>query len=804
MSDLLRELRLALRGFRLRPGFAATVILTVALGVGVNTAIFSFVRGVLLRPLGYAEAGRLYALWEDRSARQGPPREWTGRAVMREWQQRNRTFSGLAAQVGQQVTLTEGDTPRPLPLARVTVAYFDVLGVAPVLGRGFLPDEAKPGAPLTVVLGQNLWRTQFHGDPAVVGKTLSLDGTAYTVVGVAAPGFRDPFSGSVEAWTVLPQDPSIQDWNNAYIRVVGRLAPGVDASGARADLGRVAREIAELQPTDYRAVGVALQPLREAVTDGARQPLLVLFSAVGMVLLLVCANVAGLLLARGGGRARELAVRVALGASRGVLVRQMLVECMALAVAGGALGVLLGGWSVTLLRAAAQGMGMPRVEDVRLDAGVLGFALGAAVLSGLIFGLLPALLQSGAPASRLRGGGRGIAGGGRARHGLVVSEVALALALLVGAGLLGRSLLAMTRVDPGFRAEGVLTGRLRMPSALIADDGRLRDTVDRVLAGLGREPGVVAAGAVSTLVMSGGDEDRTYVVEGRAVAPGEEPGAEFKVVTPGYFPTLGVQLLAGRLFNASDDPAAPRVALVNGELARTIFGQESPIGRRLRIGDVRNPEEPWWTIVGVVAPVHDQALDRAPAPEILLPFAQAPRRSMAIVVRTAGDPLALASALRSAVGGVDTRLAVGGVRPLVELVEGTLGVPRLLAGLVGCFAALALLLAVLGVYGVMAQAVGERRREFGVRLALGAAPADLLRLVLRQSARLALLGVAVGLLLAIALGLGMASLLFGVRPLDPVAWGAAGIALVVASLLAALAPARRAAGLEPAIALREE
>jgi putative ABC transport system permease protein len=805
MSHLAQDLRYAFRTLAKSPGFTAAAVLTLALGIGANTAVFSVVNAVLLHPLAFPQEDRLVTVWEDLSARGGAAADWTGRSVFQEWR-RTEAFSGLTVTAGWAAAVTDGDRPEMIPGARVSPSYFTVLGVDPAPGRGFLPDEETPGKDHVVVLSRGLWEQRYGAEPSVVGSTLDLNGTPYRVVGIAPEGFRPPIESDAQLWSPLDVDPADPDWGNYYLRVIGRLAPGVGVEAAEAQLESVMDRLGEEHPADLRGVGVALEPLRTTVAGDSRTPLLVLLGAVLLVLLVACANVANLVLARAFARDRELAVRTALGAGRRRLVAQLVTESLALAAVGGALGLVMGLWGMEVLKAYAPA-GTPRLDEVGLDGSVFLFVLAATAITGLLFGLVPGWLVSRSPvATALHEGGRTGSSAGRARlrAGLVVAELALGLALLVGAGLLVRSLVALHAVSPGFEPAGITSGRLLFPSARFPEASQAAAFVDRAIERLESAPEVASAGAVSVLPLSGSQIDVSYVVEGRVPPPGEEPAADYRAATPTYFETLGIPVVRGRSLGPGDDADAPLVAVVSEELARRAFPDEDPVGRRIKVGGVRDPESPWITVVGVVGGVRDNALNRTPDPEIYLPAAQRPSRVMRLVVRAERPGVELAETLRGAVAALDSSQPVAEVVDLETLVRDSLAPQRFVTGLLAAFAAMALLLAGVGIYGVMSYAVGRRTHEIGVRMALGARPREVLALVLRQGALLVALGLGLGAIAAWGVGRGIAGLLYGVEPGDPATFAAVAGLLALCSLAATLLPALRASRTDPVEALRSE
>ena len=805
MDRLRQDLRFALRSLRVNPGFTAVALLTVALGIGANTAIFSVVYGVLLRPLPYAEPGGLVTVWENREQRDGPAAEWTGRSTFSDWRERNRTFEGMAAVTGWAPNLTGSDRPEVLAGAAVTPGYFSVLGVNPAMGRVFLPEEETPGNGDVVVVSHELWGRRFGADPELLGQTLMLNGQSRTVVGILPPGFRPPIVAGAEIWMPFPIDPTREDRGGYFLRVVGRLGAGVTRAAALADMSRVAAGIAEENPVDYRDVGVTLTSLQSTVVGPVRTALWVLLGAVGLVLLIACANVANLLLARASVRERELAVRAALGAGRARLARQLLTESVVLAVAGGALGLGLGVWGIELLVRFAPA-GMPRVTEIGLHPTVFAFALMVSILTGLLFGLAPALNLSKSGADALREGARGSSSGAgaRLRGGLVVVELAMGMAVLVAAGLLLRSFAQIQSVDPGFRVENALSARILLPSARYADLASITTFWQQLEERLRTRPGIREVGAATVLPLSGNINDISFGIEGRLPREGEEPAADSWRATPGFFQAMGIPLIRGRFFDEADRDGALPVALISQSLADVHFVDEDPIGKRIKVGGVRDPESAWWTIVGVVGTVRTRSLTQVPEPEIFVPAAQRGARAMSLVVRTDGEPTALAADLRETVWSLDPDLPVSQLASLEDVFAASIGPQRFMSWLLGAFAALGLVLGAVGIYGVMAFMVGHRTREIGIRMALGARPVDALRVVMGRGLVLTALGVALGLVGALAASRALSSLLFEVTPTDPVTLIAVSILLAGTALFACYWPARRATRVDPIETLRYE
>lgn len=806
MNTLQQDIRYALRSLRKNLGFTTVALMTLALGIGINTAIFSVVYGVLLQGLPYPEPERLLTVWENRERRNGPPTEWTGRSTFSDWRAQNRVFSGMAAVSGWGPNLTGIDRPEVLNGALVSPDYFSVVGIAPVRGRAFLPEEEIPDRSDVVVLSHELWQQRFGGDPEIVGKSLMLNGRPNVVIGVLPPGFTGPIVSGAQLWSVLPIDPTRDDRGNHFLQVVARLNPGVTAEAALADMNRVAANIAQENPIDYGDVGVSLVPLRDQMVGPVRTPLLVLMGAVGLILLIACANVANLLLARASVRERELAVRTALGAGRSRLIRQLMTESVVLALGGGLIGLALGVWGTEVLVRMAPA-GLPRVAEIGLHPAVVVFALIASVLTGVVFGLAPAfgLSRPGTvQALRERSSGTSSEAGGRVRAALVVIELAMGMAVLAAAGLLLRSFAELRAVDPGFHVENALSARMALPSARYPDAAAIASFLPQLEERLRAVPGVRDVGAVTVLPLTGLVNDISFGIEGRLPAPGEEPVADERRATPGFFTTMGIPLLQGRLFEASDRQETLPVAIISESLARRFFADRDPIGQRIRVGNVRDPEAPWWTIVGVVGSVRSRALDQIPEPEIYVPLAQRPSRGISLVIRANGEPTGLAPAFRETVWALDPDMALSGLATLEDVFSSSIAPQRFISWLLGAFAGLAVLLGAVGIYGVMGFMVSRRTREIGIRMALGARPADVLRSVMGRGLWLTIGGLALGLVGALAASRTLSGLLFDVSPTDPLTLAGVAVLLGATALFACYWPARRATRVDPMVTLRSE
>ncbi len=797
---MLNDLRYALRMFRKNPGFTAVAVVTLALGIGANTAIFSVVNGVLLQPLPFPQPDRIMALWQNDLA-DGVVKNTVSMPNFLDWRDQNGVFEAMALYTLGAVTVAGPSAPVRLRTATVSEGFFDVMGVAPALGRAFRPADHRQGAAPAIILSRAAWQASFGSDPSIVGRQVRLDGQSATVVGVMPAGFT--FPRRVDAWRAVVIDrANMPGRGMVYLQVVGRLEPGVTLARARAEMSAIATRLEREYPVANPGVGITVLPLREDQVGDVRPALLVLAGAVGFVLLIACANIANLLLARGVARQREITLRGALGAARGRVARQLLVENLLLAALGGAAGLFVGLWAFEALRALLP-PNLPRVDEIRLDGLVLAGTFASALVAGLVFGLVPALRASRVDlADALRE--RAATGGGRRlRNGLVVAEVALAMTLLVGAGLLVTSFARLQTVDPGFDADHVLVSSLALPAGLYAEPARQVAYFDRLVADVSAVPGVEAAGVTTTIPLQGSELDLSFAIEGRPEpTPDDTPDAEFDAVTPGYFGAVRMRVVAGRGFRASDDAQAPPVVIVSQALADRYFPNESPVGRRIRVELGDNP--PFREIVGVVNDIRHAELGTPPLPTMYVPTAQAPFHFGQLVARTAGDPAALAGAVRSAIRLADPALAQGTVRPFQDVVSASVAQPRFRSLLVGGFAFLALALAMIGLAGVLSYSVSLRTHEIGVRMALGARPGAILRLIVGEGVGLAAAGVLVGLAGAVALSSTVRSLLFGVSAVDPGLYTALAIALAAVAALASYVPARRAARLDPMQALRAE
>ncbi len=812
MHPIMQDLRYGLRRLRQSPGFTAVAVLTLGLGIGANAAIFSVINTVLLRPLGYREPDRLvtvehhYPSLNDLHASVSVP-------GFLAYQQLGQIFEKAAVQSGWVPTLTGRGDPTRTVGSRVTGDYFPLLGVDPVLGRALQPDEAQAGHDRVVVLSQAMWQRVFGADPAVLGQSLVLDGESYEVVGVMPGGFRDFFNQRAEFWVPLSFTPAQQDpnrWTNEYLAFTGRLRPGESYAQASADLAAYGLRLRTDNPDRFSPDwGLVTTTLNEKARGPMRNALYLMLGAVGLVLLIACANVANLQLARAASRGREIAVRVALGASPGDLMRQLLLESILLALAGGLLGVLLAVWSVPALLSLGGGRGLPAATDVRVDGAVLLFALVVSLVTGLVFGLAPAVRVARTSLHEsLKEGGRGVAadrGGLALRRSLVVATVALALMLLAGAGLLIRSFGRLVGVDPGFQPTHLLTFGVALPQVKYANDTVQIAALTRVADAIGAVPGVTSVGGTSVLPFGGQWSTSSFSVEGYQTPPNAPgPWGDMRTVTPGFLPTMGVELLHGRQFTALDRAGSPAVTIVDEEMANRFWPGQDPVGKRITFNNLTDSSIAWITVVGEVRHTMHEGLDAQARVQLYFPLAQNGLPFLGYAVRTSGDPRGLIPQLRQALASVDPDLPMSNVSTMDELIEGTTGPRRFAMLLLGAFSVLAAALAAIGLYGVMSYTVTQRAKELGVRLALGARPGDVLSLVLRQGVRLALIGLGIGLVASLALSRLIRGMLFGVSATDPLTFVLIPLLLLAVTLVATWVPARRATRVDPVAAMRAE
>jgi putative ABC transport system permease protein len=820
MMGFASDLRYALRGMRQRPGFTAVAVLTLALGIGATTAIFSVVNGVLLRPLPYDRPDQVVMIWgwrkQKAQAELSVPEYW-------ELQEQAHSFQRVAAFADGSVNLTGSGTPERLQMGYFTASALPLLGVAPAIGRGPTVDDDLPGRPPVVLLSDGLWRRRYGADRSIVGRTVILDDAPTTIIGVMPPAFQLPlhFSGSeMELWGPLQLDPASdrreRGWH--FLQMMGRLRPGVDAAAAEREVAALARRMRETYPNDYLpGFTASVRPVDDQVVGDARPAILLLLGAVGLLLLIACANVASLLLARAESRQREMAVRAALGAGRGRIVRQLITESVVLAAIGGTVGLLLAVWGVRALVLAAPSS-VPRLGAIEVDGWVLTFAAVASLSAALLFGLAPALHAGRVDlATTLAEGGRwgsSSAAGQRFRRGLVVGQIALALVLLIGAGLLAQSFLRLRQVDPGFDPDHLLTARVELSSVSYQHSPEIRALYEELLRKIQAIPGVQSAAGVRALPMTGRVDigDWSFVIEGEFSTPPAPPDwhpGDWQVVTPDYFQTMRIPVLQGRGVDPGDQPNSPGVVVINQTLARQVWPEGNALGRRVLLGGGA-VDSVWRTVVGIVGDVRRRGLSDEPRPEMFLPHAQFPAgtgtatRSLYLAVRSSGDAARLAPALRAALDEIDPNIPLAGVQTMEQALGSWAAERRLTMLLVTGFALVALTLGAVGIYGVVAHQVVRRSREIGIRMALGAVPREILLLVLSQASGLAGFGIAAGLAGALMVTRLIGALLFRVQPTDPMTFLGTAVVLALVTVLASLVPALRAARVNPIETLRSE
>jgi putative ABC transport system permease protein len=811
LEALWRDLRYARRTLGRSPGFMLVVLLTLALSIGANSAIFSVIDGVLLKPLPYPHADRIVRLFFSSVAF---PRFPLNPFDFRDLRARNHSFSALAAFTHRDVQLSGSGQPRRLTGFRVTAGYFQVLGLRPELGREFDRDDERPGSGQVVILSDRLWRTKFLGSHDIIGKKITLDMLPYTVVGVMPPGAEHPgneyhplaYGAAVDVWRPFTFNGNPSQRGSHYMEGIGRLKLGVTAAGAQAEMNTLIGEIGR-EHGGYKGWHMLVEPLYRVVVGQDEHLLLVLLGAVGLVLLIACANVANLQLARATVREREIAVRLALGAPRRRLIRQMLTESLLLAFLGGGLGVVVAMEGVRVLVALLPA-GFPRAGAIHVNGQVLVFTLLVAVATGFLFGLLPALRVSGADLQQgLREGGRTFTGGrrhARFRSALVVAEMSLACVLLVGAGLLLRSFVNLLQMNPGFRPQHVLTASLSLPDANYRTPAAVAHFYDRLTRNLASAPGVKYAGVGTDVPWTGYDENEGgFTIDGKKPPPGEEFHARYHSATPDYFRALGIPLVQGRFFTEADNQGAPSTLIINEAMARLYWPDESAVGGRITYSDHPKAKD-WMTVVGIVGDVKDKPADSGAKPAFWWPVLQAPFRQMSIVIRTNSGAAQIVAELRREVHRIDPTLAVADIRLMDQIANAGFSTARFTFFLVGLFAALAILLAAIGIYGVISYSVNQRSHEFGLRIALGARRWDVLRLVTFQGIKLAIAGVALGVAGSLALGQVMRSLIYNINSADPLTFTLVSLGAILVAALAGYVPARRAARADPMSVLRAE
>jgi putative ABC transport system permease protein len=797
-----RDLIYAVRGLRKKPLFTAAAVLTLALGIGANSAIFTVVNAVLLRPLPYPAPDRLMMLWTY-NPRQGYDKDVSAYPNFDDWRRQSASFEAMSAYFDANFTLTQAGDPAQIEGAIVTPGFFETLGVAPALGRTFGAGEAARVA----ILSHGLWQTRFGGDPAMVGRTVMLNSVSYEVLGVMPASFAHPEAAAV--WTPLaPSErlaPLMQSRTAYWLQVVGRLKPGIDRRAAQSEMDMLAAALERQYPDANAGIGVRLVPMREEIVGDVRQPLLLLFGTALLVLLIACANVANLLLARAASRQRELAIRTALGAGRRRLIAQLLTESLVLATVGGAAGLLLAAWGIQALPSLAPS-DLPRLTGVRLDTSVILYTSLASLVTGLAFGAAPALQSAAATAGeflkeRGRAESQGVRGR-RLRAAFAIAEVAVALVLVIGAGLLIRSFVAMNKVALGFDPRGVLAVRVELPRARYSQDGQITAFFNDLSSRLRALPGVQAIGLGSSIVRA--PQSSTISVQGRPAPPPNvrNVSVPYDSVTPEFFTTLRIPLRRGRLFTSGDGPATQRVVMVNESLARRFFPDDDALGKRITYDDPTDAQARWLTIVGIVADTRRGGVDREPRAEVYYPVTQLPDRRMYVLVRTSGDPLALVRPAQAQVWAIDSNQPTASVRSVEAILADAQANRRFTTLLLGLFSIVALALAAIGIYGVIAYSTEQRVQEIGIRMALGASRTNVLTSVLKEAVMIGVGGLALGMAAALALTRFLSGLLFGVGARDPMTFVALPLGLLLVAVLAALIPATRAVRVNPVVALR--
>ena len=807
MNSIIKDIRFALRGLLKHPGFAAIAVITLALGIGGSTSIFTVVDAALLRGLPYKSPDRLYHIWENTPKKEFPKREFSY-PDYQDYQQNN-VFEGLAAYTGGGVILSGQGDPENLNSPRVSANFFSVLGVDPILGRTFQAGEDTQGGPKVTILTYGLWQRRFGGDPGIVGKALTLNGESYTVVGVLPANFQFALR---PADLFTPYQPTQNQLTRRFMHgtnLIGRLKSDKSVSDAQAELSLIASRIEQQFQDSHAGTTARIVPLQEEVVGSVRPILLVLLAAVGFVLLIACANVASLLLTRSLSRQKEVAIRSALGASRSRVIRQFLTESMLLSIVGGAAGLVIAYWGVPALVAVlpqSQLNAMPFLTALHLNAGILTFSFALSLLTGLIFGLAPAMQSSKLDLNEaLKEGGRqtSIGAGHRLRSAMVVTEIALAVVLLVGAGLMMKSLFRLLKTNVGFKTENVLTAFVILPPSKYNDTKKQINFNDQLRERVQSLPGVTGAGTVNILPVNGGNTTRFFVDGDPIPAPGQEIEANIRTVSDDYFTALGVPVVAGRAFDARDTENGQSVVIIGKTIADRVFAGRDPIGRKLRYSSIQADGD---IVVGVVGDVKITGLDEAVRPVLYYPFRQSASTFQNLVARTDSDPNVLAGAIRNEIRNLEPDAAILNVRTMDDMIAQTPAsfMRRFPALLISIFAGVALLLASIGIYGVVSYSVSQQTHYIGVRMALGASPVDILKMVLKQGLLLALLGVGIGVLAALGLMRLLSTLLYQVSTSDVTTFATVTGALFAVALLACYLPARRATKVDPLVALRYE
>lgn len=806
MEKLWQDIRFGLRMLWKNRAFSAIAILALAIGIGANSAIFSVINAVLLRPLPYNEPDRLVFLYETNPQIDNMSVAYPN---LLDWRAQNTVFEQLGGYRRQSYNLTGEFEPQRLLGGQVSANIFPMLGVKPLLGRGFNEDEDRPGSPSVVILSHGLWERNFGRDPDIINRSISLNSTAYTVIGVMPKDFR--FPSSVDLWTAIGTNGSSPNWvrgNHPGIYAIGRLKPGINLEQAQSAMNGVAVNLEKQYPDSNSNNRVGMKFLLDRFVGELRPILYTLLAAVVAVLLIACVNVANLLLSRATARQKEIAIRSALGASRWRIIRQLLTESVILSLAGGLIGVILAMWGTSLLLSLSSVSSLPRFQDIHVDGTVLLFTFSLSLITGILFGLAPAFQTSKLDLNEtLKEGGRNAMQGirhNRLRSTFVIAETAIALVLLIGAGLLMRSFISLQKVDAGFDAQNVLTMGIALPSTKYKTEADHMQFFDQLITRVKALPGVQHAAIVNDLPIESGNQTSFYVEGTPQPNKGEEPLTEYNIITPEYFATMGIQLVRGRNFTDADREKSEKVVIIDENFAKQFWPNQDPLGKRVKMGGYSSTSE-WCNVVGIARNIKFEGLD-ATDQRVLsyTPYPQAAIGGMVLVIRTANDPAGLTSAVRSEVFNIDREQPIYLERTMQRVVEESLAGRKLTTTLTGIFSMVALLLAAVGIYGVMSYGVTQRTHEIGIRMALGAQTADVLMMVLKQGMLLTIIGVGIGLVMAFALTRTMSSLLFGISATDPITFTLIPLLLIVISVLACYVPARRATKVDPMVALRYE
>ena len=810
METLLKEIRFGFRMLRKSPGFTLAAVISLALGIGANTAIFSVINTVLLKQLPYNDPESLVLLW-GKDAAEGTERDQVSFTDVEDWRKQSSSFEEITAYTDWMPILSGVGEAERVPIMQVGDGYFRVMKAEPLLGRVFTAEEQQDGKDFVIVLGYGSWQRHFGGDPGVVGRTIHLNSRPYTVVGVMPESFHPLPTGLVdpaaEMYRPVAEAYDEEERGSRHLRAIARLKPGVDIKQAQTEVTLIADRLTQEHPRSNTDYSVRVVSITDDTVGGLREPLLLVFGAVGFVLLIACANVGNLLLARSTARQKEIAIRAALGARRWQLVRQFLAESLVLSLMGGAVGLLFALWGVGLIAEIASRV-IPLITKVEINLPVLAFTLAVSVVTGIVFGLAPALHATRPDLTEsLKEGGRqsgGSASRNHLRNWLVITEVAMALVLLVSAGLMIKSVLKLRNIDPGFNAENVLTMNVWLPFAKYPNDQSRVTFYDRLVEQLKTTPGVRSAGVTSILPLGTNFDGRSIQVEERPVAPGEEPEAELYIATPGYIEAMEIAVRQGRSFTERDREGGPLVALVNETFAERYWPGQSAVGKRIKFPGSQSRPQPWREVVGVVKDVKQRKLDTGGTLQMYLPLAQYASSAMTLVVRTETDPAQMTAAVRTEVLAVDPDQAVFNIATMNQTLIDSIALRRFLMTLLGSFAAVALVLAAVGIYGVISYSVTQRTHEIGVRIALGATSRDVMKLVVGHGLWLALAGVGFGVAGALAATQLMASLLYSVETADPATYVSISLLLILVAVVASYIPALRALRVDPMVALRHE